>query len=356
MKTQLFSPYTIGQMQLRNRISVPPMCQYQAIDGKATTWHKVHYGKLAGSGAGLVCIEATAVTPDGRITGSDLGLWSDELAGYFAEIVQTMKAIDPTTKVAVQISHAGRKASERAPWLGGHLLAEEGGWEPVAPSAVSAGGDAPTPREMLPGGIEATIQAFANAAERAQRAGVDAIEIHMAHGYLLHQFLSPISNLRIDEWGGSFENRTRLPLAVFDAMKKAAPNVEIGVRVSATDWIEGGWNLKETLELVESLKERGCAFVDVSTGGLHGSQKINVSYGYQLPFARAVRLQTGVPTIACGLIKDARQAESVLVEGTADLVDVGRQMLLNPHWGWQAALELGEKVDFPPSYIRGMHR
>ena len=153
MKTQLFSPYTIGQMQLRNRISVPPMCQYQAIDGEATTWHKVHYGKLAGSGAGLVCIEATAVTPDGRITGSDLGLWSDELAGYFAEIVQTMKAIDPTTKVAVQISHAGRKASERAPWLGGHLLAEEGGWEPVAPSAVSAGGDAPTPREMLPGGI-----------------------------------------------------------------------------------------------------------------------------------------------------------------------------------------------------------
>ena len=301
MKTQLFSPYTIGQMQLRNRISVPPMCQYQAIDGKATTWHKVHYGKLAGSGA-------------------------------------------------------GRKASERAPWLGGHLLAEEGGWEPVAPSAVSAGGDAPTPREMLPGGIEATIQAFANAAERAQRAGVDAIEIHMAHGYLLHQFLSPISNLRTDEWGGSFENRTRLPLAVFDAMKKAAPNVEIGVRVSATDWIEGGWNLKETIELVEILKERGCAFVDVSTGGLHSSQKINVSYGYQLPFARAVRLQTGVPTIACGLIKDARQAESVLVEGTADLVDVGRQMLLNPHWGWQAALELGEKVDFPPSYVRGMHR
>ena len=332
MKTQLFSPYTIGQMQLRNRISVPPMCQYQAIDGKATTWHKVHYGKLAGSGAGLVCIEATAVTPDGRITGSDLGLWSDELAGYFAE------------------------ASERAPWLGGHLLAEEGGWEPVAPSAVSAGGDAPTPREMLPGGIEATIQAFANAAERAQRAGVDATEIHMAHGYLLHQFLSPISNLRTDEWGGSFENRTRLPLAVFDAMKKAAPNVEIGVRVSATDWIEGGWNLKETIELVEILKERGCAFVDVSTGGLHSSQKINVSYGYQLPFARAVRLQTGVPTIACGLIKDARQAESVLVEGTADLVDVGRQMLLNPHWGWQAALELGEKVDFPPSYVRGMHR
>lgn len=356
MKTQLFSPYTIGQMQLRNRISVPPMCQYQAIDGKATTWHKVHYGKLAGSGAGLVCIEATAVTPDGRITGSDLGLWSDELAGYFAEIVQTMKAIDPTTKVAVQISHAGRKASERAPWFGGHLLAEEGGWEPVAPSAVSAGGDAPTPREMLPGGIEATIQAFANAAERAQRAGVDAIEIHMAHGYLLHQFLSPISNLRTDEWGGSFENRIRLPLAVFDAMKKAAPNVEIGVRVSATDWIEGGWNLKETIKLVEILKERGCAFVDVSTGGLHSSQKINVSYGYQLPFARAVRLQTGIPTIACGLIKDARQAESVLVEGTADLVDVGRQMLLNPHWGWQAALELGEKVDFPPSYVRGMHR
>lgn len=356
MKTQLFSPFMIGGMQVRNRICVPPMCQYQASDGKATTWHKVHYGKLAGSGAGLVCIEATAVTPDGRITGSDLGLWSDELAADFAEIVQTMKDIDPTTKIAVQISHAGRKASERAPWLGGHLSAEEGGWEAVAPSAVSAGNDAPVPREMLPGGIEATIQAFANAAERAQRVGVDAIEIHMAHGYLLHQFLSPLSNLRSDEWGGSFENRTRLPLAVFDAMKKAAPRVEMGVRVSATDWIEGGWNLAETIKLVDLLKHRGCAFVDVSTGGLHSSQKINVSYGYQLPFARAVRLQTGVPTIACGLIKDARQAESVLVEGTADLVDVGRQMLLNPHWGWQAALELGEKVAFPPSYVRGMYR
>ena len=355
MKTKLFSPYTIGQMQLRNRICVPPMCQFIAKDGFPNTWHKVHYGKLAGSGAGLVCIEAVAVTPDGRISGSDLGLWSEELAASFAQIVQTMKDIDPTTKVAVQISHAGRKGSERAPWIGGHLTKEEGGWEVVGPSAVSAGGDNLMPREMLPGGIEAIIQAFANAAERAQRAGVDAIEIHMAHGYLLHQFLSPISNLRTDEWGGSFENRTRLPLAVFDAMKKAAPNVELGVRVSATDWIEGGWNLKETIQLVELLKQRGCSFVDVSTGGLHDSQKIEVSYGYQLPFARAVRLQTGMPTIACGLIKDARQAESVLVEGTADLVDVGRQMLLNPHWGWQAALELGEKVDCPAPYRRGMH-
>lgn len=355
MKTQLFSPYQLGSLQLKNRISVPPMCQYQAENGKATTWHKVHYGKLAGSGAALVCIEAVAVTPDGRITGSDLGLWSDELAMGLAEIVQTMRAIDPTTKIAVQISHAGRKASGRAPWVGGYLSKEEGGWEAVAPSALSAGENSPVPREMLPGGIEAIIQAFANAAERAQKAGVDAIEIHMAHGYLLHQFLSPISNQRTDCYGGSFENRIRLPLAVFDAMKKAAPDVELGVRVSATDWIEGGWNLKETLDLLEELKKRGCAFVDVSTGGLHDSQKIPISYGYQLPFARAVRQHTGLPTIACGLVKDARQAESVLVEGTADLVDVGRQMLLNPHWGWQAALELNEKVGFPPSYVRGMH-
>lgn len=355
MKTQLFTPFTIGQMTVKNRISVPPMCQYQAHDGKATAWHKVHYGKLAGSGAGLVCLEAMAVTPDGRISANDLGLWSDELGLSLAEVVETMRAIDPSTKIAVQINHAGRKASERAPWIGGCLTKEEGGWEPVAPSAVSAGGTSLMPREMLPGGIDAIVQAFANAAERAERAEVDAIEIHMAHGYLLHQFLSPISNLRTDDFGGSFDNRIRLPLAVFEAMKKAAPSIELGVRVSATDWIEGGWNLKETIDFVNILKAHGCAFVDVSTGGLHASQKITVSYGYQLPFARAVRLHTGLPTIACGLIKDARQAESVLVEGTADLVDVGRQMLLNPHWGWQAALELGEKVDFPPSYARGMH-
>lgn len=356
MHTRLFTPYKIGDMELKNRISVPPMCQYQAKDGKATTWHKVHYGKLAGSGAALVCIEAMAVTPDGRISGSDLGLWSDELGWSLSEIVETMRAIDPSTKIAVQINHAGRKASERAPWLGGHLSQEEGGWEPVAPSAVSAGSDRPVPREMLPGGIEAVIQAFAYAAQRAQKAGVDAIEIHMAHGYLLHQFLSPLSNLRTDEYGGSFENRIHLPLAVFDAMKKAAPQVQLGVRVSATDWLEGGWNLKETIDFLNILKAHGCAFADVSTGGLHEDQKIPVGYGYQLPFARAVRLQTGLPTIACGLIKDARQAESVLVEGTADLVDVGREMLLNPHWGWQAALQLNEKVEFPPSYVRGMHR
>ena len=355
MKTQLFSPFQIGSMRLRNRISVPPMCQYQAENGKVTAWHKVHYGKLAGSGAGLVCIEAMAVTPDGRISGSDLGLWSDELAMGLAEVVETMRAIDHTTKIAVQINHAGRKGSERVPWVGGHLTKEEGGWDVVGPSALSAGEHRPVAREMLPGGIDAIVQAFANAAERAQKAGVDAIEIHMAHGYLLHQFLSPLSNRRTDSYGGSFENRIRLPLAVFDAMQKAAPAVELGVRVSATDWIEGGWNLKETIDFVKLLKSRGCAFVDVSTGGLHDSQKIAVSYGYQLPFARAVREQTGMPTIACGLIKDARQAESVLVEGTADLVDIGRQMLLNPHWGWQAALELGEKVGFPPSYIRGMH-
>lgn len=355
MKTRLFSSYKIGSMELKNRISVPPMCQYQANDGFPTTWHKVHYGKLAGSGAALVCVEAMAVSPDGRISGADLGLWSDEHAMAFAEVVRIMREIDSSTKVCVQINHSGRKGSERAPWLGGHLTKEEGGWEPVGPSAIAFGEGCMVPREMLPGGIEAMVQAFANAARRAQQAGVDAIEVHMAHGYLLHQFLSPISNHRTDQYGGSFENRIRFPLAVFDAMKKAAPDVELGVRVSATDWIEGGWNLAETIDFVKILKEHGCAFVDVSTGGLAACQTIPVSYGYQLPFARAVRQETGLPTIACGLIKDPRQAESVLVEGTADMVDVGRDMLLNPHWGWMAALKLGEKVEFPPSYQRGMH-
>ena len=302
MKTRLFSSYKIGSMELKNRISVPPMCQYQASDGFPTTWHKVHYGKLAGSGAALVCVEAMAVSPDGRISGADLGLWSDEHAMAFAEVVRIMREIDSSTKVCVQINHSGRKGSERAPWLGGHLTKEEGGWEPVGPSAIAFGEGCMVPREMLPGGIEAMVQAFANAARRAQQAGVDAIEVHMAHGYLLHQFLSA-----------------------------------------------------ETIDFVKILKEHGCAFVDVSTGGLAACQTIPVSYGYQLPFARAVRQETGLPTIACGLIKDPRQAESVLVEGTADMVDVGRDMLLNPHWGWMAALKLGEKVEFPPSYQRGMH-
>ena len=346
MDTLLFKPIQIGK--------VPPMCMYQATDGRANDWHKLHYGKMASSGASVVCIEATAVTPNGRISEGCLGLWEDAQLPQFAEVVRFMRVADPDVKVMVQLNHAGRKGDERR-WKGGFLTEAEGGWTLIGPSALAYSAEYPQPEAMTEAGIDAMVQAFANAARRAQQAGVDAIEVHMAHGYLLHQFLSPISNHRTDQYGGSFENRIRFPLAVFDAMKKAAPDVELGVRVSATDWIEGGWNLAETIDFVKILKEHGCAFVDVSTGGLAACQTIPVSYGYQLPFARAVRQETGLPTIACGLIKDPRQAESVLVEGTADMVDVGRDMLLNPHWGWMAALKLGEKVEFPPSYQRGMH-
>lgn len=354
MKTMLFTPVTIGKMTLRNRISVPPMCMYHATDGIASDWHKVHYAKMASSGASVVCIEATAVTPNGRISGGCLGLWQDRQIEGFSGIVRAMRAADPETRVMVQLNHAGRKGGERAPWIGGYLTEEEGGWKPIGPSAVAAGKDSPVPEAMSEGGIVAMVQAFANVAVRARQAGVDAIQIHSAHGYLLHQFLSPLSNQRTDRFGGSFENRIRFPVAVFEAVKHAVPDLTVGVRVSATDWAEGGWNLQETIRYVKVLKELGCDFVDVSTGGLTDAQQIPVTYGYQLPFARAVRAETGLPTFAVGLIKTGYQAETCLVDGTADVVDVGREMLKNPHWGWQAALDLRADVPLPEAYRRGM--
>lgn len=355
-QTKLFSPFEVGPLMLKNRISVPPMCMFVAKGGAVNDWHKVHYGKLAGSGAAIVCIEATAVTPDGRITEADLGLWSDQLAVGFADLVRTMRAVDPLTKIAVQLNHAGRKGNGRAPGKEGYLTPEEGGWVPPAPSAVAYGEGHPVPREMTVGGIQAMVQAFANAADRAVRAGVDTIQVHMAHGFLIHQFLSPVSNHRTDEYGGSFENRIRFALEVFDAVKRASGNVPVGVRVSATDWIDGGWDLEQTLQLAKILEERGCAFIDVSTGGLAAQQQIEVSFGYQLPCARAVKDIVDMPVFGVGLIIEPEQAESALIEGTCDMVDIGRAMLRNPHWGWEAALKLGVKVDFPMPYVRGMRR
>ncbi len=355
MDTLLFKPIQIGKMMLKNRISVPPMCMYQATDGRANDWHKLHYGKMASSGASVVCIEATAVTPNGRISEGCLGLWEDAQLPQFAEVVRFMRVADPDVKVMVQLNHAGRKGDERR-WKGGFLTEAEGGWTLIGPSALAYSAEYPQPEAMTEPGIDAMVQAFANAARRAQMAGVDAIQIHSAHGYLLHQFLSPLSNRRTDQFGGSFENRVRFPVAVFEAVKKAVPELTVGVRVSATDWVEGGWNLEETIRYVNVLKSLGCDFVDVSTGGLSEEQAIALTYGYQLPFARAVREQTGLPTFAVGLIKNAYQAETCLADGTADMVDVGREMLKNPHWGWQAALDLKADVEIPLSYCRGIRQ
>lgn len=354
MRTKLFSPYQIGGMELQNRISVPPMCMYQATDGMPNVWHNVHYGKLAQSGAALVCVEATAVCPEGRITPYDLGLWTNDQCDAMREMVSTMRHIDDKTKVIVQLSHAGRKGSCA---LGGkNLNPEDGGWELAAPSAIALSPAHRTPHEMTKAEIDKLIEVFSIAAFRAQQAGFDGIELHCAHGYLMHEFLSPLTNHRTDEFGGSLENRMRLPLMVFVAIKEAAPQLTVGVRVSATDWVEGGWSVEETIAFVKELQRYGCEFVDVSAGGLSPDQKIDVQYGYQLPYARAVKEATGMSTLCCGLIKYAAQAETILVQETADMVDIGRAMLLNPHWGWQAALELGdESVVFPHSYARGMH-
>ena len=354
-QSPLFTPLDVGSMTLSNRITVPPMCQYQAKDGKPSTWHLVHYGKLAGSGASLVCIESVGVAKEGRITIGCLGLWDDEQVEPFAEVIRTMRAINPDIKVMVQLNHSGRKGSHDVQWVGKLLSPQEGGWVLKSASAISAGGAYPVPEMMSKDDIDAVVEAYAKAAARAQAAGVDSIQLHAAHGYLVHQFLSPISNQRDDEYGGSLENRMRMPLRVFEAMKKAAPDVVLGVRVSATDWIEGGWNEADTIAFVNALKPLGCEFVDVSTGGLAEHQAVPVAYGYQLKFARQIKDACGLTTFGVGLIKDARQAESAIVEGSCDAVGIGRQMLLDPHWGWRAALELGVDVEFPPSYKRGMH-
>ena len=354
-QSPLFAPIQVGSMTLKNRITVPPMCQYQAKNGLPTTWHHVHYGKLAGSGASLVCLESIGVMAEGRITIGCLGLWNDEQTEAFAGLIQTMRAINPDIKVMVQLNHSGRKGSHDLQWIGRLLSPAEGGWVVKAPSAISAGGRYPIPEEMTLADIDAVVDGFAKAAARAQAAGVDSIQLHAAHGYLMHQFLSPLSNHRQDDYGGSLENRMRLPLRVLEAMKNAAPNVVLGLRVSATDWIDGGWDEAATIALVNAAKAYGCEFVDVSTGGLSEEQKVPVAYGYQLKYARRIKEACGLPTFGVGLIKDARQAESAIVEGACDAVGIGRQMLLDPHWGWRAALELGVEVEFPPSYRRGMY-
>ena len=349
----LFSPFALRGLTLANRIVISPMCQYSADQGRATAWHMIHLGTLALSGAGMLCIEATAVEADGRITHGDLGLWDDGTEAALKPVLAAIRQHSPIA-VAMQIAHAGRKASSQLPWEGGKLIAPSaGGWLPHAPSAVPYRDSEAPPQALNTAGLARVRDAFAATAARAARLGVDAIEVHAAHGYLLHEFLSPIANQRDDNYGGSLNNRMRFPLEVFDAVRAAFPaDKPVGIRVSATDWVEGGWDLQQTIAFAQELKTRGVDWIDVSSGALSPLQKIPVGPGYQVPLADGVRQATGLPTMAVGLITEAAQAEQILVSGQADLIAMARGMLYDPRWPWHAAAELGATVSAPPQYWR----
>ena len=353
----LFSPCALGSLQLKNRIVIAPMCQYSAVDGAATDWHLIHLGHLTLSGAALLIIEATAVEASGRITPGCLGLWSDATEAALRRVLQAVRA-HSRMPIAIQLGHAGRKASSHVPWDGGQLIApEQGGWQPVAPSALpQLDGEAP-PLALERPGLQRIVAAFVDAACRAHRLGLDAIELHAAHGYLLHQFLSPISNVRTDEYGGSLDNRMRFPLQVFDAVRAALPKaLPLGVRLSATDWVEGGWDVAQSLAFARALQMRGLSFLHVSSGGVSPQQKIPLGPGYQVGLAEALKRETGLPTIAVGLITEPAQAEAIVASGQADLVALARGMLFDPRWPWHAAAELGATVDAPPQYWRSQPR
>jgi 2,4-dienoyl-CoA reductase-like NADH-dependent reductase (Old Yellow Enzyme family) len=358
---RLFEPITLRNLTLSNRIVVSPMCQYSAREGSATDWHLAHLGSLALSGAGLLFVEATAVTAEGRITPGDLGLYSDDNERALGRVVEMMRAVAPV-KLGIQLGHAGRKGSSHAPWDGGKLLpVAAGGWEPEAPSALAHADGEHAPRALTLEELPRLRDAFADATRRAARLGFDALELHCAHGYLLHQFLSPVSNRRDDAYGGSLANRMRFPLEVFDAVRAAFPaDRPVGVRVSATDWLEGvepeSWNVESTVEFGRALKQRGCDWLDVSSGGISPRQKIALGPGYQVPFAEIVRNETGLPTMAVGLITEPRQAEAILEAGRADMVALARAFLYDPHWPWRAAAVLGGTVAGPRQYWRALPR
>lgn len=355
MTSPLFSPLQLRQLALANRIVVAPMCQYSSVDGNVGDWHVMHLGNLSHSGAGLLIIEATGIIPEGRITPGCTGLWSDANEAAFARVLKAVRQYS-SIPIAIQLAHAGRKASCAIPWKGGKQLPPgEGGWTTVAPSAIPFNDSDRAPAALDAAGIGRIREAFVQTARRADRLGIDAIEIHAAHGYLLHQFLSPLANQRTDEYGGSLENRMRLTLQVFEEVRAAWPqNKPLGIRVSASDWVEGGWDLEQTVQLAAALKARGCDYIHVSSGGLSPQQQIALAQGYQVPFARRIRQETGLTTIAVGLITEPKQAETIIAEGSADMVALARGMLYNPRWPWHAAAELGAQVSAPPQYWRSI--
>jgi 2,4-dienoyl-CoA reductase-like NADH-dependent reductase (Old Yellow Enzyme family) len=355
--SKLFSPISLGAMALTNRIDIAPMCQYSADEGLATDWHMIHLGHLALSGAGLLTLEATAVNPAGRISPADLGLWSDDHANALAPVIKAIRKYAPI-KVAIQLSHAGRKASTAVPWEGGANIAiGDGGWQTLAPSNVPHTEGDTVPLALDDAALKQITDDFVAAAVRAHRLGLDGIELHGAHGYLLHQFLSPLSNQRTDQYGGSLENRIRYPLEVFQAVRAAVPaEMAVGMRISATDWVEGGWDIEQSVVFARALEKLGCDFIHVSSGGLSPQQKIPLGPNYQIGFAARIKQETGMPTIGVGLVTEPAQAEEILETGQADMVALARGMLFDPRWPWHAAAQLGDHVTAPPQYLRSQPR
>ncbi|HST51904.1 MAG TPA: NADH:flavin oxidoreductase/NADH oxidase [Pyrinomonadaceae bacterium] len=349
--SSLFSAFTIRSVEFRNRVFVSPMCQYSSRDGMPTDWHMVHLGSRAVGGAALVVVEATGVSPEARISPGDSGLWSEEHARAFSPIVAFIKS--QGAHAGIQLAHAGRKASTEVPWRGGKPLSkDEGAWQTLAPSAVPFG-NFPSPKEMTNEEIDAVVAQFAYSARLALAAGFDVIELHMAHGYLMHEFLSPLSNRREDEYGGSLENRARFPLRVAEAVRDEWPKeLPLFARISATDWVEGGWDLRQSVELSRWLQRRGVDLVDCSSGGIVPGARIPVEPGYQVPFAEAIRNEAGVATGAVGLITEPEQAEEIIANGKADVVFLARAMLRDPYWPLHAAKQLGVDVSWPVQYGR----
>lgn len=351
---KLFEALVAGSLKLANRIVIAPMCQYSAVDGRMSDWHLIHLGQLSLSGAALLTIEATAVLPEGRISYGDVGLWDDATEASMETVLKSIRRWS-AMPIAIQLAHAGRKGSTNLPWLGGGQIAPEdaNGWQTVAPSAVPFASHEHPPIAIDRAGMDEVRDAFARAAHRAARLGIDAIQIHTAHGYLLHQFLSPLSNQRDDAYGGALENRMRFPLEVFDAVREAfPPERPVSVRVSGTDWVAGGWDIEQTVAFARALELRGCAAVHVSSGGLHPAQTIPVGPGYQVPLARAVKRGIGIPVVAVGMITDFDHAEAIIANGDADMIAIARGILYNPHWPWHAAAHLGASVSVPPQYLR----
>ncbi|MEN3791994.1 NADH:flavin oxidoreductase/NADH oxidase [Fulvimarina sp. MAC3] len=354
MTAALFQPLDLGTLRLPNRIVVAPMCQYSADNGSATDWHMMHLGSLSLSGAGLLIFEATGVSPEARITAWDLGLYSDENEAALAQVIAAIR-VHSDIPLAIQLAHAGRKASSAKPWNGGNQIpaTDPMGWRTKAPSAVPHAEGEEAPDALDEAGLQNVIDDFVAAARRSVGLGLQGIELHAAHGYLLHQFLSPVANKRDDQYGGSLENRMRFPLAVFDAVKAAVPaDFPVWVRVSASDWVEGGWDIDGTVAFSKALEERGCVAMHVSSGGVSPDQQIPIGPGYQLHFAEAVKKAVSIPVIGVGLVTDARQAEQVIQTGQADAVALARAMLYDPRWPWHAAAELGASVTAPPQYFR----
>lgn len=355
--SQLFTAFPLGPVTLDNRIVIAPMCEYSAENGCATDWHMIHLGHLALSGAGLLILEASAVEPLGRITPYDLGLYDDATEAALGKVVRAIRRYSPI-KLGIQIAHAGRKASSRAPWEGGKQIPlADGGWLCEAPSALPHGEGEEAPQALDRAGLARIKQAFVDTALRAVRLGFDVVELHGAHGYLLHQFLSPLANQRDDAYGGSPQNRMRFPLEVFQAVRAAVPGtVSVGMRVSATDWVEGGLETPQVIEFGKALKDMGCDFIHVSTAGVSPLQKIPLSPGYQVPFAETIKREVGLPTIAVGLITEPEQAEDIVQKGQADMVALARGMLYDPRWPWHAAARLGGSVNAPKQYWRSQPR